>query len=146
MLRRCAIQCLIKHKIGLVSMTVRRVGCLQGQDVTQAAVTSVTTETSVHTTAPMSGYVSTQTTPRNRPATPPAHSSVSTTLQPTESSGTTPSSGAVTSTSLQPSEGNTGTNPPQTSATTLKAGSAPIVGSFSRLLLPVMVLSYSAQS
>lgn len=126
-LRRCAIE------VSLASMAVRRVGCLQGQDVTA----SVTTETNVHTAAPMSSYVSTQTTPRKRPATTPALSPVSTALRPT---------GAVSSTSLQPSEGNTGTNPPQTSATTLKAGSAPIVGSFSPLLLPVMVLSYSAQS
>lgn len=146
MLRRCAVQCLIKHKISLVSMTVRRVACLQGQDVTQAAVTSATAETSVPTTPPMSSYASTQTTARNRPVTSPAHSSVPTTLQHTESSGTTQRSGAVSSTSLQPSEGNTETNLPQTSATTLKAGSAPIVGSFSPLLLPVMVLSYSAQS
>lgn len=126
----------LKQKNILISMTLRHRDRLQGQEVTQAAVTSVTTETSVHTTE--SSYASIQTTSSAAP------SSVSSTLQPKESSGATQSSGASSSTSLDPTEGSTATNRPQTSATTLKAGSAPVVGSFSLLLLPVMVLTYSA--
>lgn len=126
-------------------MTVRRMDCLQGQDVTQEAVTGVTTETNIHTTALMSSYASTQATSNSRPATTSVAVTVQPTEptpQPTEPSGASQSSGAGSSTSLPPPGGITGTNTPHTLATTLKAGSLPVGGSFSPLLLPAMVLTY----
>lgn len=118
-------------------MTVRHMDCLQGQDVTQEAVTGITTETNIHTTALMSSYASTQATSNSRPAA----TSVAVTVQPTEPSGASQSSGAGSSTSLPPPGGITGTNTPHTLATTLKAGSPPVGGCFSPLLLPAMVLT-----
>lgn len=122
-------------------MTVRCMGCLQGQDVTQEAVTGVTTETNVHTTALMFSYVSNQATSHSRPSATWAHSSVAVTVQPAEPPGASQSSGTGSSTSLAPPGGITGTNTPHTLATTLKAGSPAVCGFFGPLLLPVLLLT-----
>lgn len=116
----------------------------QEQDVTNAAVTSIIPETTVQPATMMPSSAPTQTTFENHPTTASAQHLTTLSQLATESSRTIQSSGTMLP--QYPAVGSTGTKTARTSATTLKAGSMALCGFCGHLLLPVMVLLYSAQS